>query len=147
MAVDAPAPTSQSVPHAAPRDCPVCGGELAVTRLGCPGCGSELSGRFAACAYCALGAEDRQLLAVFLASRGNLKEVERHLQVSYPTARQRFDALLGRLGVEPGPPAPPAPAPAAQQAQAPRPEDVLAQLATGKLDVDTAERMLRGATT
>jgi hypothetical protein len=44
--------------------------------------------------------EDRDVLRVFLASRGNMKDLERHLGVSYPTARARFDALLGKLGIE-----------------------------------------------
>jgi hypothetical protein len=30
-----------------------------------------------------------------------MKELERHLGVSYPTARARFDSLLGKLGLEP----------------------------------------------
>lgn len=53
--------------------------------------------------FCALGHEDLETLRVFLASRGNLKEVERHLGVSYPTARVRFDELLARIGVVPSP--------------------------------------------
>lgn len=82
----------------APRTCPVCGDRLAVTRLTCR-CGTELSGSFAACEFCALSPADLALLRVFLASRGNLKEIERHLGVSYPTARARVDSLLGRLGL------------------------------------------------
>lgn len=110
----------------APRDCPVCGHALALTRLGCDSCGTELSGHFEACEYCSLGAEEREVLRVFLASRGNMKELERHLGVSYPTARARFDALLARLGIErPAPPAEPR-------------LDVLEALAGGQIDVDEA---------
>ncbi|MEY2479009.1 MAG: hypothetical protein QOG87_4324 [Actinomycetota bacterium] len=83
-----------------PHDCPVCGDELALTRLSCSQCGTELSGAFEACEFCSLNAEDRELMRVFLASRGNMKELERHLGVSYPTARARYDALLGKLGIE-----------------------------------------------
>jgi hypothetical protein len=125
--------------HAAPRDCPVCGERLAVTRLGCPGCGTELSGRFASCPYCGLGEADRQLLRVFLVSRGNMKELERFLGVSYPTARQRFADLLARLGFE---------APAAATADAGPTEvdreDVLRRLAAGDLGVDEAADLLGG---
>ena len=39
------------------------------------------------------------MLRVFLASRGNLREVEKHLGVSYPTARARFADLLRKLGL------------------------------------------------
>lgn len=85
----------------APRACPVCGEQLALTRLSCPDCETELSGVFEACEYCSLEAEDRDVLRVFLRSRGNMKDLERHLGVSYPTARARFDKLLRRLGLEP----------------------------------------------
>ena len=85
--------------HRPPRDCPVCGNELDVTELGCPGCGSRLSGSFAPCRFCALSAADADVVEVFLRSRGNMREVERHLGVSYPTARQRFTELLARLGL------------------------------------------------
>lgn len=71
------------------------------------------------------------MLRVFLSSRGNMKEVERHLGVSYPTARSRFDALLGRLGLSANEPEP------ANDRVA-----VLEALARGEIDVDAAsERM------
>lgn len=83
----------------APADCPVCGDDLIVTRKGCLKCGTELAGEFASCAYCALDDADLDLLRVFLASRGNLREVEKHLGVSYPTARARYDAMVTKLGI------------------------------------------------
>jgi hypothetical protein len=113
----------------APRDCPVCGDALALTRLSCRACGTELSGEFEACEFCSLLPDERQLLRVFLASRGNMKELERHLGVSYPTARARFDALLAKLGIE-------RPAPAVGET------DVLESLARGEIDVDEAMRRM-----
>src|SRR5437660_2775915 len=110
----------------APRDCPVCGERLALTRLSCRACGTELSGDFESCEFCSLGAEDRDVLRVFLGSRGNMKELERHLGVSYPTARARFDALLARLGLAPE-----------RQPAGPRVE-LLERLAKGEIDVDEA---------
>lgn len=85
--------------HRAPVECPVCASELVTTALGCRTCGTELVGEFAACEFCGLDDADRDLLRVFLASRGNLKEVSKHLGVSYPTARLRLTALLTRLGL------------------------------------------------
>jgi len=85
--------------YQAPSDCPVCGGDLITTRLGCRNFGSELAGEFGHCDFCALEPRDVELLRVFLASRGNLREVEKHLGVSYPTARGRFTALLMKLGL------------------------------------------------
>lgn len=85
----------------APRSCPVCGEALSLTRLSCGECETELSGVFEACEFCSLEADDREVLRVFLSSRGNMKELERHLGVSYPTARARFDKVLQRLDLEP----------------------------------------------
>lgn len=84
----------------APRSCPVCGEQLHLTRLSCQGCGTELSGDFESCEFCALSPSDRELLKLFLGSRGNLKAVERQLGVSYPTVRGRVDSVLARLGIE-----------------------------------------------
>ncbi|HKA51534.1 MAG TPA: DUF2089 domain-containing protein [Candidatus Dormibacteraeota bacterium] len=114
--------------RSAPRDCPVCGDRLALTRLSCQSCGTELSGEFESCEFCSLSPDDRQVLRVFLASRGNMKDLERHLGVSYPTARARFDALLSRLGLAPERPAPPSP----------NKVELLEQLAKGEIDVDQA---------
>jgi hypothetical protein len=127
--------TPTTVTRHAPRDCPVCGDRLVVTRLGCGSCGTELSGQFEPCDFCSLGPDDRSLLRVFLASRGNMKDLERHLGVSYPTARARFDALLARLGLE-REAASAAPDPASSL-------DVLHRLADGQIDVDEALGHLR----
>lgn len=112
-----------------PRTCPVCGGNLAVTRLSCAECETELSGAFRSCEFCALSSEDRDLLRVFLSSRGNMKELERHLGVSYPTARARFDALLAKLGID-------RPAPPRSRVE------LLEQLARGEIDIDQAMDLL-----
>jgi hypothetical protein len=133
--------------RSAPRHCPVCGEELFLTRLGCPSCGTELSGTFEACEFCALSSEDRQILRVFLVSRGNMKDLERHLGVSYPTARSRFDALLGRLGLAvPAGAGPSSPGEDPSQAKASGSDrvEVLRRLARGEIDLASAEAALEG---
>ena len=121
------APTATRRP---PNNCPVCSTRLAVTRLTCPSCETELSGAFASCEFCVLTDDDRDVLRVFLASRGNMKDLERHLGVSYPTARARFDALLGKLGIE----RPASPAPSRIE--------LMEQVARGEIDVDEALKRL-----
>jgi hypothetical protein len=102
-----------------------------LTRLSCPSCETELSGAFTQCEFCVLSDEDREVLRVFLASRGNMKELERHLAVSYPTARARFDGLLTKLGIERAPVTP-----AADRVQ------LMEQVARGEIDIDEALRRL-----
>jgi len=84
------------------------------------------------CEFCGLTDEDREVLRVFLASRGNMKELERHLGVSYPTARARFDALLGKMGIERG-----SAAPASSRLE------LMEQVARGEIDVDEALQRLQ----
>jgi len=118
--------------HRAPTDCPVCGEPFSVTRLGCGSCGTELAGVFAPCQFCALDDKDTELLRVFLSSRGNLREVEKHLSVSYPTARARFAELLGKLGLGATP----------EPAQTLTREQVLSEVAAGALSPAEAQALL-----
>jgi len=120
--------------HRAPSDCPVCGEHLAVTRLGCAACGSELAGVFAPCEFCALTTAETDMLRVFLASRGNLREVEKHLGVSYPTARARFADLLRKLGLSDEP----EPEPRLTRDQ------ILAEVASGALSPGEARSLISG---
>ena len=90
------------MPHDAIATCPICGGELAVTRLHCRSCGTTLEGDFNVGRFARLSREQFALLESFLRSRGNLKEMERELGISYPTVRARVDALLRALGLGDG---------------------------------------------
>ncbi|SDE40408.1 hypothetical protein SAMN04488243_10184 [Thermus arciformis] len=83
-----------------PTRCPACEGPLAVKALFCPACGTEVHGRFALNEFALLPKEHLDFLRLFVKTRGNLKEVERILGVSYPTVRARLDALLKALGYE-----------------------------------------------
>jgi hypothetical protein len=85
--------------HDAIATCPICSGELAVTRLHCRACGTTLEGDFNVGRFARLSREQFALLESFLRSRGNLKEMERELGISYPTVRARVDALLRALGL------------------------------------------------
>ena len=116
--------------HQAPSLCPVCSSPLTLTRVSCHACGSEILGEFERCEFSALTSQERAILRVFLRSRGNLREVEKHLSVSYPTARARFDLLLAKLGLRPDP------IPSAGRLA------ILERLERGEIDVDEAERLL-----
>ncbi|MDQ3554377.1 MAG: DUF2089 domain-containing protein [Chloroflexota bacterium] len=79
--------------------CPVCQHELSVTRLHCRECGTTLEGDFSVGRFGRLSREQLALLESFLRSRGNLREMERELGLSYPTIRGRVDALVRSLGL------------------------------------------------
>jgi hypothetical protein len=81
--------------------CPVCSGELAVTRLRCGSCGTTLEGEFSVGRFARLGRDQMALLESFLRSRGNLRDIERELGNSYPTVRARVEALVRALGFGP----------------------------------------------
>jgi hypothetical protein len=82
--------------------CPVCSGELTIARLHCRSCGTALEGEFGVGRFGRLDRDQMSLLESFLRSRGNLKEMERELGISYPTVRGRVDALIRSLGLSEG---------------------------------------------
>ena len=81
--------------------CPVCSGELAVTRLRCTSCGTTLEGEFSVGRFARLSRDQMTLLESFLRSRGNLRDIEREMGISYPTVRGRVEALVRALGFGP----------------------------------------------
>jgi hypothetical protein len=78
--------------------CPVCSNELTITRLHCGSCGTTLEGDFNVGRFGRLNRDQLALLESFLRSRGNLREMERELGISYPTVRSRVEALVRALG-------------------------------------------------
>lgn len=89
------------MPHDVISTCPVCANELAVTRLHCRSCGTTLEGDFSVGRFGRLNRDQLSLLESFLRSRGNLREMERELGISYPTVRSRVEALVRALGFGP----------------------------------------------
>ena len=89
------------MPHDVISTCPVCSNELAVTRLHCRSCGTTLEGDFSVGRFGRLNRDQVALLESFLRSRGNLRDMERELGISYPTVRGRVEALIRALGFGP----------------------------------------------
>ncbi|NLM60774.1 MAG: DUF2089 domain-containing protein [Clostridiales bacterium] len=77
-----------------PSQCPVCGNHLTVMTLSCSKCNTQISGNFTPCKYCSLSDKHRLFMETFLKCRGNIKEVERTLSISYPTVKGLLDELL-----------------------------------------------------
>lgn len=86
--------------YKAPGICPVCGEKLSITKLGCPRCHTSLEGEFEPCEFCRLPEEDLEFVKIFIKSRGNIKDVEKELGISYPTVRGKLDTVIKNLGYE-----------------------------------------------
>ena len=78
--------------------CPVCSSPLKVTVLQCSRCHTKLEGEFHLDKFSYLTQEQKQFIEVFLKCRGNIKEVEKELNISYPTVRGKLDDVIQSLG-------------------------------------------------
>ena len=80
-----------------PTECPGCGGMLEVSELHCDHCGASVRGSFSLQPFAALSHEQREFLVTFVLCRGNIKDVEKRLGISYPTVRRRLEAVIAGL--------------------------------------------------
>lgn len=78
-------------------ECPCCGEKLHISVLRCTGCGVEISNDFELNKFDRLSNEQNAFLFAFLKNRGNMKNVQNELDVSYPTAKKKLDELLEAL--------------------------------------------------
>ena len=132
------------MPHDVISTCPVCSSELAVTRLHCRSCGTTLEGDFSVGRFGRLTREQLALLESFLRARGNLRDMERELGISYPTVRSRVEALIRALGF--GPRADADEAAADQEVVVDRArarQDVLERLARHEISAEDAATAIR----
>lgn len=77
--------------------CPSCGGALIVRRLECSQCGTVVEGQFELPVLARLTGEDQAFLLMLVKCSGSLKDLAKHFGVSYPTVRNRLDALIERI--------------------------------------------------
>lgn len=80
--------------------CPSCGGKLKLSRLTCSECKAEFPVDELFSPYDYLSQRDAAFLKMFLSCRGNLREVQKACNISYPTAKKRLDDLLLALGLK-----------------------------------------------
>jgi hypothetical protein len=80
--------------------CPSCEGKLDVTQMSCPSCGTVIQGQFEPCPFCALSPTDVEFAKTFIKCRGNVREMERELGISYWTVRRMLDDLIQQLGFQ-----------------------------------------------
>ena len=113
--------------------CPVCEGELHVTKLSCHNCHTSIEGEFSLCKICKLNDDQKNFVEIFIKSRGNIKEIEKEMGISYPTVRGKLENVIEALGYSP---------------KYTEPEidkkEVLAKLNSGEITSEEAIKLLQG---
>lgn len=85
-----------------PTKCPLCGGEVTVTRIYCRDCDTTIEGRFAGGPFSQLSPEQLSFVELFVRNEGRINRMENELGLSYPTIRNRLHEVIRALGYEPG---------------------------------------------
>ena len=113
--------------------CPVCGNQLLATRLTCTRCHTEITGEFALSRFSYLNRDELQFVETFLRVQGNIKEMEKEFNISYPTVKKMLDTIITKMGF-----------PVKQEAEpAVRADDVLSRLQQGEISAEEAIALLK----
>ena len=78
--------------------CPVCFKKLRCIKLKCSSCSTIIENEFEFSKFDYLNKEQLYFVETFLKCRGNIKDVEKELGISYPTVRAKLDDVLVNLG-------------------------------------------------
>jgi hypothetical protein len=123
--------------NALPMRCPICGGEITVTRFHCDECDVTIEGRFTIGKFAQLSSEQLQFVETFVRCEGKISRMESELNLSYPTIRARLHDVIRAMGYEPGKDE----AAARQLAEEER-RRVLEELDQGRLTAEQAMKIL-----
>jgi hypothetical protein len=85
-----------------PTRCPICDGEITVTRIYCRDCDTTIEGRFTGGPFSDLTKEQLGFVEIFVRNEGKIKRMEDELSLSYPTIRNRLHEVIRTMGYEPG---------------------------------------------
>lgn len=115
-------------------NCPVCGSGLRVTRLRCPSCNTVIEGDFQTERLLSLNPQQRSFVLSFLRNRGNIREMEKELGISYPTVRSRLDDIIQAIDGASATKTPPLTR-----------KQILEMLAKGEITQEDAMAMIQGS--
>lgn len=109
--------------------CPECKHPMKIGRMVCPACDLTLDGEFDVSLLGSLPMEDQLFCIAFLRSHGSIKKMEGLFDISYPTVKNRLNAIVAQLD-------------AAFESPTPN-RVVLDRLARGEMSVEEALERLR----
>lgn len=115
--------------------CPICNDKLTVKTLRCGKCDTEISGEFLLTPFDYLNQEQLQFALVFIKNQGNIKLIEKQLNISYPTVKKNLDELCKALGFNNV---------LEYEDVKPTRESVRIKLKNGEISFDEAEKILGG---
>lgn len=81
--------------------CPICETHLKVTTLSCPHCETEIKGDFELSKFNYLEKSQLYFIEMFVKNQGNIKRLEKELNISYPTVKKTLDEIILALGYTP----------------------------------------------
>lgn len=119
-------------------ECPVCGKNLRVRVLQCPGCQTRIEGNFepTVSPIFYLSGKELEFVELFVKVRGNIKEVEKALGISYPTVRNILDSIISTMGYQ-----------VKRTPDAKQRMEIIERLEKGQIDAAQAEELLKNYTT
>ena len=89
--------------NSAPTKCPLCGGEVTITRIYCRECDTTIEGHFTTGGqFARLKPEQMAFIEMFVRNEGRIKRLEEELNLSYPTIRKQLFDVIRAMGYEPG---------------------------------------------
>ncbi|MFC1733955.1 DUF2089 family protein [candidate division KSB1 bacterium] len=77
--------------------CPSCNERLHVKSMHCTNCQTNVEGSYELPVLLNLSAEEQIFIMNFVKASGSLKEMAKHLKLSYPTVRNRLDDLIKKI--------------------------------------------------
>jgi hypothetical protein len=80
-----------------PCECPSCNSQLLVKSLYCNNCGTSIDGLFDLPLQVKLTLDEQQFIITFVKFSGSLKEMAKHLNLSYPSVRNLLDDLIEKI--------------------------------------------------
>lgn len=113
--------------------CPVCQDEMIVTELKCTKCGTTIRGEFGLSDFDKLSEPQMRFAEIFLKDGGNIKAIEKELNISYPTVKKLLSEVVASLGL------PNEDIPLEKEDTK---DQILADLKAGTIDFDEAEKRL-----
>lgn len=119
------------MPYKIITSCPVCGNRLKAIKLKCFKCGTIIENDFELSKFSYLTKGELDFIEVFMKCRGNIKDVEKELGISYPTVRAKLDDVITALGY------------AVERKAASDSSEVLEKLEKGEITAEEAVNLLK----